>query len=52
VGVTGLGPDGELYAKRRFRVGVEGGAVVDAEAMGWTRVGDAGRCGEGGVTSV
>jgi len=52
VGVAGLDADGELYAKRRRRVGVEGGAVVEFEVMGGGRVGDAGLCGDGGVTSV
>lgn len=34
----------------RRRVGVDGGAVEDDDALG--RVGEAGRRGEGGVTSV
>ena len=50
VGVAGLEVEGELYAKMRRLVGVEGGAVVDDEATG--RAGEAGRCGDGGVTSV
>ena len=49
VGVTGLGPEGELYAKSRFRVGVVGGTAADSEAMGRARV--EGRWG-GEVTSV
>lgn len=49
VGVAGLEAEGELYANMRRRVGVEGGAVED-DATG--RVGEAGRWGEGGVTSV
>jgi len=44
-----LETDGELYAKRHLRVGVDGGADVEAGAG---RVGDAGRWGDGGVTSV
>lgn len=50
VGVAGLEVEGELYAKIRRLVGVEGGTVVDDEATG--RAGEAGRCGDGGVTSV
>jgi hypothetical protein len=49
VGVAGLEAEGELYANMRLRVGVDGGAVED-DATG--RVGEAGRRGEGGVTSV
>lgn len=52
VGVAGFEAEGELYAKSRLRVGVEGGTEVDVEAMGAGRVGDTGRWGEGGVTSV
>lgn len=48
--MAGLDAEGELYAKIRRRVGVDGGAVVDEDAMG--RVGEAGLWGEGGVTSV
>jgi len=49
VGVAGLEAEGELYANMRLRVGVDGGAVED-DATG--RVGETGRRGEGGVTSV
>jgi hypothetical protein len=50
VGVAGLEAEGELYAKIRLRVGVDGGTDVEDEAIG--RVGEAGQCGDGGVTSV
>lgn len=49
VGVAGLEAEGELYANMRLRVGVDGSAVED-DATG--RVGEAGRRGDGGVTSV
>jgi hypothetical protein len=52
VGVAGLEAEGEWYAKRRLLLGVEGSAIVDEEAAGGGRVGDADRRGEGGVTSV
>lgn len=41
--------DGELKAKRRRLVGVDGRATV--VPVGW-RTGDPGRCGEVGVTSL
>lgn len=50
VGVAGLEAEGELYANIRLLVGVDGGTDVEVEATG--RVGEAGRCGDGGVTSV
>jgi hypothetical protein len=52
VGVAGLEADGELYAKRRRRLGVDGGPAADVEAIGCGRVGDTGRRGDGGVTSA
>ena len=51
MGVAGLEAEGELNAKRRLRLGVEGGTTLDVEAIGGGRVGDAGRWGDG-VTSV
>lgn len=52
VGVPGFEAEGELYAKRRRRVGVEGGTTFEPDAIGAGRVGDMGLRGEGGVTSV
>lgn len=52
VGVPGLEAEGELYANRRRRVGVDGGAAAEPDAIGTGRVGEIGRRGEGGVTSV
>lgn len=51
VGVFGADAEGELYLNRRRRVGVEGGPMLEVEAVG-CRTGDAGLCGDGGVTSV
>jgi len=48
-GVLGLDAEGELYVKRRRRLGVDG-VPLDDTVMG--RVGECGRRGEGGVTSV
>jgi hypothetical protein len=43
-----LDADGELYANRRLRVGVDGGMAADVVG----REGDAALLGDGGVTSV